>query len=66
MFKEEFSLRQKSRVREGDNKSKFFHRVANGNRLRKVIDKLELDNGLVIGDEKLIEEGLLDSLLEYI
>ena len=50
---EEISLRQKSRVlwlKEGDNNSKFFHRIANSHRRNNYLGNLEVD-GVVYKDE---------------
>ena len=41
-----------------DNNTKFFHRVANGNRVRKFINKLELDDGPIIEDENVIKREI--------
>ena len=35
----------------GDNNSKLFHRVANRRRKKKFIDKMKIDDGLIIEDE---------------
>uniref|UniRef100_A0A2N9I593 Reverse transcriptase domain-containing protein n=1 Tax=Fagus sylvatica TaxID=28930 RepID=A0A2N9I593_FAGSY len=46
---EETSWRQKSRVlwlKEGDNNTKFFHKMANSNRRRNFMEKLEVDGTL--------------------
>lgn len=57
IYKEEISWCQKAKVKwfkEGDNNTKFFHRMANGSRKKKFISKLELEDGLVIESEELI------------
>ena len=37
----------------------FFQQVANGNRMRKIIDKLKLDNGMIVDDEAIIEREIV-------
>jgi hypothetical protein len=55
---EETSWRQKSRVlwlKEGDNNTKFFHKIANSNRRRNLMEKLEVD-GIVYSKESIIRD----------
>ena len=46
-------------LKEGDNSTNFFHRVANSNRVTKFLDKLKLDDGLIIEDEDIIERKII-------
>ena len=55
---EETSWHQKSRVlwlKEGDNNTKFFHKIANSNRRRNLMEKLEVD-GIVYSEDSVIRD----------
>jgi hypothetical protein len=55
---EETSWRQKSRVlwlKEGDNNTKFFHKIANSNRRRNLMEKLEVD-GIIYSEDSIIRD----------
>ena len=61
-MREEIHWRQKVRVKwgkEGDCNSKFFHKVANGRRIRKFIKFLENKRGLVLNNIESITEEIL-------
>uniref|UniRef100_A0A2N9IM47 Reverse transcriptase zinc-binding domain-containing protein n=1 Tax=Fagus sylvatica TaxID=28930 RepID=A0A2N9IM47_FAGSY len=66
----ETSWRQKSRVlwlKEGDNNTKFFHKMANSNRRRNYMDKVEVDGVVYDNDNErgwiFIPLGLLKALI---
>jgi hypothetical protein len=55
---EETSWRQKSKVlwlKEGDNNTKFFHKIANSNRRRNLMEKLEVD-GILYSEDSIIRD----------
>ena len=55
---EETSWRQKSRVlwlKEGDNNTKFFHKIANSNRRHNLMEKLEVD-GIIYLEDSIIRD----------
>ena len=55
---EETSWRQKSRVlwlREGDNNTKYFHKVANSNRQRNYMDRVEVEGALFMKMSRILE-----------
>ena len=62
ILREEVHWTQKARVKwvkEGDCNSKFFHKVANGRRIRKFIKFLENKRGLVLNNFESITEKIL-------
>jgi hypothetical protein len=62
LLMEEINCRQKSRalwLREGDNNTRFFHRIANSNRRFNTIGRLSI-NGTVTMDQEEIGEGLVN------
>jgi hypothetical protein len=55
---EKTSWRQKSRVlwlKEGDNNTKFFHKIANSNKRRNLMEKLEVD-GILYSEDSIIRD----------
>ncbi|PRQ36601.1 putative RNA-directed DNA polymerase [Rosa chinensis] len=61
-LREEIFWRQRAKLKwakEGDNNTRFFHKLVNGRRKRNVIEKLELSNGIVVEEEDLIEEEII-------
>uniref|UniRef100_A0A2N9H5P7 Reverse transcriptase domain-containing protein n=1 Tax=Fagus sylvatica TaxID=28930 RepID=A0A2N9H5P7_FAGSY len=62
LLMEEINCRQKSRalwLREGDNNTRFFHRIANSNRRFNTIGRLSI-NGAITMDQEEIGEGLVN------
>ena len=62
LFKEEISLRQKSKilwVKEGDANMKLFHKMMNCTKSINTITKLESDDGSLVDDEELIVKNIV-------
>ena len=58
---EETSWRQKSRVlwlKEGDNNTKFFHKIANSNRRRNFMEKLEVGDTVFSSDSDIRDQAV--------
>uniref|UniRef100_A0A2N9I4J4 Reverse transcriptase domain-containing protein n=1 Tax=Fagus sylvatica TaxID=28930 RepID=A0A2N9I4J4_FAGSY len=58
---EETSWRQKSRVlwlKEGDNNTKFFHKIANSNRRRNLMEKLEVGDLIFSSDSDIRDQAV--------
>ncbi|KAK9901180.1 hypothetical protein M0R45_002237 [Rubus argutus] len=63
VFKEEVSWRQRAKVqwaREGDGNTRLLHKIVNGRRKRNSIEKLELEGGVITGDQEAIEQELIN------
>ena len=63
ILKEEVYWRQRAKVqwaKEGDNNTRFFHKVATGRRKRNYIENLELEGGVITEDQEVIEQELIN------